>query len=482
MEFLRTRHFVTVAALLLLGAAACVDDGPANPPDATVGDAVTASVASDAGVQQFALPAHCLDEDKDLQRAPSTLECTGLFASMTDKALNTGVQGFTPAHALWSDGAEKHRWIYLPEGQTIDTSNPDAWSFPVGTRAWKEFKHTGHRVETRYFRKVSKFSWQSATYLWNQDESGASAFAGGDVPVSDGTYYVPIGMECEQCHRGSPDQLLGFQAVLLGLPGAEGVTLAGLAASNRLSQQPTHTNFTIPDDGTGLAAPALGWLHVNCGVSCHNSTPAATGGPSRMFLRINPTFFDAPSFFDATTPSLWDAEKTTIDVPAHIADFAGRKRIVPGSPEQSLLFELASTRGTSKQMPPIATKVVDPAGIKAVHDWIEALGKRPVDMDAAVQPDTGVTVVTPVADAGTEVADASSVVVGDDAGVVVGDDAGVVAGDDAGAMMEVDAGAVVPPAAVADASEPAVEMDAAVPVTPEQADADMPAPAPAATP
>ena len=450
MEFPRLGLLALVAASLLC-ASGCIDDGPANPLDASVDNAiVTANVASDAGAP-FTVPANCVAEDQSVQRAPSTLECTGLFASLADKSLNKGVQPFTPAHALWSDGAEKHRWIYLPEGQQIDTSDPDAWSFPIGTRVWKEFKHTGKRVETRFFRKVSKTLWLSATYLWNQDDSAAAAFAGGEVPVSGGTYYVPTDMQCEQCHRGSPDQLLGFSPVLLGLAGAEGVTLADLVAGNRLSKPPAHTSFTIPDDGTGLAAPALGWLHVNCGVGCHNATPAAMGGVSRMYLRI------AASALDTMTPvQQWDDLKTTVDVGAHIADFAGRKRIVAGQPDQSLLVELASTRGTNQQMPPIATKLVDPVGIKAVRDWIAALGgKKPVDMDAAVQPDTSVP-VTPVADAGVGDGGPNHELDPDAALPTVAEDGGTAMEADAGLpAIEVDAS--LPVAPVEDASPPVVE-------------------------
>ena len=40
------------------------------------------------------------------------------------------MQSFTPRYALWSDGAAKRRWIRLPAGTTIDTSNTDAWDFP----------------------------------------------------------------------------------------------------------------------------------------------------------------------------------------------------------------------------------------------------------------------------------------------------------------------------------------------------------------
>ena len=104
-----------------------------------------------------------------------------------------------------------------------------------------------------------------------------------------------------------------------------------------------------------------------------------------MYLRIN------PSALEAMTPvQQWDDVKTTVDVAAHIANFAGRRRIVPGEPDQSLLIELASTRAAGRQMPPIATKLVDPVGIQAVRAWIQALGnKKIVDIDASVPLDAG---------------------------------------------------------------------------------------------
>ena len=46
---------------------------------------------------------------------------------------------FTPTWRLWTDGAVKRRWVSLPPGGTIDTSDPDRWVFPVGTRFFKEF-------------------------------------------------------------------------------------------------------------------------------------------------------------------------------------------------------------------------------------------------------------------------------------------------------------------------------------------------------
>ncbi len=46
-------------------------------------------------------------------------------------------------------------WVYLPPGATIDTSNMDEWTFPVGTKFWKEFVVAGVLTETRLLHKVS---------------------------------------------------------------------------------------------------------------------------------------------------------------------------------------------------------------------------------------------------------------------------------------------------------------------------------------
>src|SRR5688572_2248112 len=71
-------------------------------------------------------------------QAPSLLSETGLYLSdMT--TLGPGVRPFEPGHELWSDAAEKKRWIALPEGEAIDTSDMDYWDYPIGTRLWKEF-------------------------------------------------------------------------------------------------------------------------------------------------------------------------------------------------------------------------------------------------------------------------------------------------------------------------------------------------------
>jgi hypothetical protein len=68
--------------------------------------------------------------------------------------------------------------------------------------------------------------------------------------------------------------------------------------------------------------------------------------------------------------------KNLINVPAKTTQWQGQKRIVPGKPEESLLYNLITTRlGTdgNKQMPPLVTRVVDEEHANMVREWIMAL-------------------------------------------------------------------------------------------------------------
>src|SRR3954451_12548637 len=89
----------------------------------------------------------------DLARLPKTLSDTGLFADPQNERLGPGVVAYRPQFELWSDGASKRRWIFVPEGARIDSTDMDAWLFPPGTKLWKEFTRDGVRVETRLLYK-----------------------------------------------------------------------------------------------------------------------------------------------------------------------------------------------------------------------------------------------------------------------------------------------------------------------------------------
>src|SRR5687767_11906636 len=88
--------------------------------------------------------------------APSfdTLAGTGLCLDAGCMQISPNVREYEPRFGLWADGATKRRWLYLPPGTTIDTSDMSYWVFPIGTKVWKEFARDGTRVETRYIEKL----------------------------------------------------------------------------------------------------------------------------------------------------------------------------------------------------------------------------------------------------------------------------------------------------------------------------------------
>jgi hypothetical protein len=354
-----------VLAILGLVTAACDNSGTVTGgPDASRdGPTVSTDATTDSG--DAGGPDPCADAGP----LPSSLSCTGLYSDFAAKVVAPGAVAYTPATPLWSDGAQKQRWIELPPNTQIDVTNPDEWTFPLGTKLFKEFRVDGKRVETRLFYKTATNVWSYGTYAWNADDSYAIINYGGPVPVGDAgvTWTIPSNEDCDECHRGRQDHILGFEQVGLGLPGAQGLTLAQLVAQGLVTPAPSSVSLTIGDDGTGLDSLAYGWLHVNCGVTCHNSNPAAVGYGAGMLLRLHPDELDggAPN-------ATWDIVKTTIDVPC-VSGISTGDRIVPGAPQDSVLYQLIDERG-QQQMPPIGTNLVDVPDVAVIHAWIAALG------------------------------------------------------------------------------------------------------------
>jgi len=303
---------------------------------------------------------------------PDTIECTGLYTDIKKKTLAQGVRAYAPALSLWADTAEKSRWIMLPKGKVIDATDPNEWRFPVGTKVWKEFRRDGKRMETRLWQKVQSDYWVRTTYRWNADDSEATTTKSVDIPLEDGgTYHIPSGDECDQCHKGRTDKILGFEYSLLGLSGATGLTLEQLVAEKLISPPPAHTHLTIGEDKTGVGAGPIGWLHVNCGVSCHNDDSNSTAYGASQRLRLDPTLLDGRPSDDFQTIT------TTVNMMADTPAWLGQTRIVPGHADQSLLVQLISHRGMDNpemnQMPPIATLIVDQADTQTVVDWINQM-------------------------------------------------------------------------------------------------------------
>ncbi len=306
---------------------------------------------------------------------PDDLSCTGLYADWATKTIAPEAVAYTPGLVFWSDGAVKTRWISLPPGGVIDTTDMDNWVFPVGTKIWKQFALGGQIVETRLIWKTSSSGWTYLDYLWSADGSSAKRFDDGETNVNGTTYEIPSTSVCQQCHGGRADAVLGIDLLGTGVTGATGVTIAGLADGGRLSQAPLSTTIAIPEDSTKKAAAALGWLHVNCGSSCHNTNGRAAA--THLYMKLLAAQLQAADGGPVAVSGL-DTYTTAVNVPAMgMPNGMSYDRIVPGDAAHSLIPLRALSRDVDSgflPMPPLVSHIPDTDGEAPVSAWINALG------------------------------------------------------------------------------------------------------------
>jgi hypothetical protein len=360
-----------------------VNAGEDGGSDASIFDAafeagaVEAGSALDAGADATARGDGGADSGvidcSDAGDMPNDLACTGLYADWATRTIAPDAIAYTPALVFWSDGAVKTRWLHLPAGSPIDTTDMDNWVFPVGTKIWKAFALNGQLVETRLIEKES-YGWNYLDYLWSADQTSATLFEDGETNVNGTTYEIPSTLVCAQCHGGRVDAVLGVDLLGLGLPGAEGVTLASLAGQGAFTRPPPATSIALPEDATNIAAPALGWLHVNCGSSCHNTIGKATA--TQLYMKLLAAELYPPDGGTARVQSL-DTYRTAVNVTGHVMpDGETLLRIAPGDAAHSLVPLMALSRDDDAgllPMPPLVSHIPDTDGEAPVSAWINAL-------------------------------------------------------------------------------------------------------------
>ncbi len=344
---------------MVVDAGVAVDAGSASY-DAALAPSDAGVMASDAATSPDASPPEILSGPP------------GLYADEACERLAQGVRPYAPRFALWSDGAEKERFVFLPEGATIDGTDSDVWRFPTGTRFYKTFSQDGLKLETRIIEKigagVGPDAWTFRSYAWLADQSGVQlAEATGRANVLGTNHDIPSVAQCRNCHSAAgQDGINGFAAIQLNHAQA-GVTLATLLEQGSL-MSPLGSDLldlaVVP--GEERARNALGYLHSNCG-NCH-------GGPrprGQMSLRLSVGQLEVE-----TTTAYASAVGQPLRVwtgRTQLNGFPIDQRIAPTAPAASGVILRMSVRGSRDQMPPIASEVVDAEGVAAVSAWVEAL-------------------------------------------------------------------------------------------------------------
>jgi hypothetical protein len=333
---------------------ACACTGSSDAPGS--GGTNGSGAASGTGADGAGPPRSRLLADTLVALPPQFSEI-GLYRQLPRLKASPPALEYEPGFALWSDGGEKHRSIVLPPGSLLDGTDGARYGYPLGTLIFKTFAYkTAHSpdvplpVETRLLR-LAEDGWELAAYAWNEDGTDAELLdlkqaQPREVLTDAGepfTHFIPSRLECRQCHESAESAVLGLSELQLAASGS----LSALAS--RIAPRPEAPYASLPEHGP-LTTAVLGYLVGNC-VHCHNGTNGAA------------------SSFDLRPAA---ALENLVDQPTASSATADGIRVVPGQPEQSVMF-LAVQGGSNfevKDMPPLGVAQRDATAIRLLEEWI----------------------------------------------------------------------------------------------------------------
>jgi uncharacterized repeat protein (TIGR03806 family) len=341
------------AALVLTGAAARVAPAPVN---------------------QAAISA---------ERPPEQLSAYRFFRDIGAREPNAGVTPYDLNTPLYSDGALKFRYVFVPAGAQAHYRDEGVFAFPVGTVLIKTFAFAADmREPTRNVRFLETRllihraeGWVALPYVWNEAQTEARLSPiGASIPVTFTNeqgqaialdWAVPNRNQCKGCHDlagaltpiGPTARNLNRQ---IATPEASANQLVHWSTENILDAPPAHAphapNAYDPESGN-IEARARAYLHVNC-AHCHNPDgPAHTSG---LDLRWN-----------NNDPMQWGVFKRPVAAGRGSAGFDFS--IEPGHPERSFLLHRMQSTDPGTMMPELGRQLVDERAIALMREWIAGM-------------------------------------------------------------------------------------------------------------
>ncbi|QMW22493.1 SO2930 family diheme c-type cytochrome [Sandaracinobacteroides saxicola] len=312
------------------------------------------------------------------------LSAYGLFDA--DGRPDAALIPYAPTTPLFSDHAEKARFLWLPPGTRVGWRDSGVLAFPVGAVLVKSFGYTallrqpaadtapargggasgrgaaGYRtIETRLLiRKAS--GWVALPYVW---EGGDAALkkAGARLAVEamvDGKaitidYAVPNMNQCKGCH--ALDGVLGP----IG-PKARNLDDATLRRLKPVGMPALADVPRVPawDGRAPVAARARAYLDANCG-HCHNARGPA--GNSGLFL----------DWENRDRVALGIGKRP---VAAGQASGGLSFDVKPGDPAASIMVHRMQSVEPGVAMPELGRSVVHEAGVALIRDWIAGLSSE----------------------------------------------------------------------------------------------------------
>lgn len=334
---------------------------------------------------QGAAPSTAVDLARLMSPTPAAkLSDYRLFTDAAGERANMGLTPYALNTPLFSDYAEKQRYLYLPPGKKLPFKTEGVLDFPVGAVLVKTFaypadfrrpKESVRKVETRLLIHRAS-GWVPLTYVWNAAGTEAALKrAGGRTNVSfvDGkgetvsfSYAIPNVNQCKECHSAS-GVLVPIGPKARNLNGdyayAEGVEnqLAHWSKTGVLTGGPSPSSAPRTarwdDPKEPLKARALAYLDGNCG-HCHNPKGAASN--SGLYLEYERG--DEVARGPGKRPVA--AGKASADLDFDIA---------PGDPERSILVSRMRSREPGVMMPEIGRSLPHREGIDLVAACIREM-------------------------------------------------------------------------------------------------------------
>jgi uncharacterized repeat protein (TIGR03806 family) len=291
---------------------------------------------------------------------PDLLSQTGCVDPSDATHMAAGLVPYGTNVQLWSDGADKRRFLAIPDGTTVkvDPTSGD-FELPEGSVAVKEFAIDGKRIETRLLRRHPGGEWTATTYEWNDAQTDAVLLehAKEKVLPNGQTWTFPGQIQCFQCHTDVAGRSLGLETLQLNGdfqygPGQNENQVTKLSAIGYFDH--SLDAATLPrlphiDDTTApVEDRARAYLHANCSY-CHRAS-----GPTESLMDLR---------FGLPLAAVKSCQ------PAISYDVADTKIIAPGDPQHSALY-LRMSELNSLSMPPLGKRKVDTAALAVMESWI----------------------------------------------------------------------------------------------------------------
>jgi uncharacterized repeat protein (TIGR03806 family) len=269
---------------------------------------------------------------------------------------------------FWSDGADKERYIGIPNGTVISINGQDDWEFPPGTVLVKNFRKFGSLIETRHLMRHPDGVWAGYTYEWNAAETEATRVRGGGSADVGGTLWTfPDEAECIRCHTDVAGFALGPETSQMNRDFTYPQTGR---THNQLETFDVISMFASPLQGSPATLPAMpdpmdtnadlndrarAYLHTNC-AQCHQP-----GGPTPVNIDLRYTTF-------LPNTNACGVDPTSGNLGINMAQI-----ISPGDAARSVLVARMDDRLNDTAMPPLASNFIDTEGVVLITGWINSL-------------------------------------------------------------------------------------------------------------